>query len=61
MKFIDVTLASLEDESISRSAQPQVSGLGRYGHPVSLQQLARQGRCDSGPLAGRGCRHSCPE
>ncbi|HSG17695.1 MAG TPA: NAD(P)/FAD-dependent oxidoreductase [Anaerolineae bacterium] len=43
MKFIDVTLASLEDESISRAAQPQVSGLGRYGHTVSLQQLARQG------------------
>jgi putative flavoprotein involved in K+ transport len=43
MKFIDVTLASLEDKSISRAAQPQISGLGRYGHTVSLQQLARQG------------------
>jgi len=43
MKFIDVTFASLEDKSISRAAQPQVSGLGRYGHTVSLQQLARQG------------------
>jgi putative flavoprotein involved in K+ transport len=43
MKFLDVTFASLEDQSISRAAQPQVSGLGRYGHTVSLQQLARQG------------------
>jgi putative flavoprotein involved in K+ transport len=42
MKFMDVTFASLEDKSISRAAQPHVSGLGRYGHTVSLQQLARQ-------------------
>jgi len=41
--FIDVTFASLEDKSISRVAQPQISGLGRYGHTVSLQYLARQG------------------
>jgi putative flavoprotein involved in K+ transport len=43
MKFLDVTYASLEDKSISRAAQPQVSGLGRHGHSVSLQHLARQG------------------
>jgi putative flavoprotein involved in K+ transport len=43
MKYHDVTFASLEDKSISRAAQPQISGLGRYGHTVSLQQLARQG------------------
>jgi len=43
MKFLDVTFASLEDKSISSAAQPQISGLGRYGHTVSLQQLARQG------------------
>jgi putative flavoprotein involved in K+ transport len=43
MKFLDVTLASLTDKSISSTAQPQISGLGRYGHTVSLQQLARQG------------------
>jgi putative flavoprotein involved in K+ transport len=43
MKFLDVTIASLEDKSISRAPQPQASGLGRYGHTVSLQQLARQG------------------
>ena len=33
----------MEDKSISRAAQPQISGLGRYGHTVSLQSLARQG------------------
>jgi hypothetical protein len=43
MEFMDVSLASLEDKSISRAAQPQISGLGRYGHTISLQQLARQG------------------
>ena len=43
MKHLDVKFASLEDKSISRAAQPQISGLGRYGHTVSLQQLARQG------------------
>jgi len=43
MKFVDVTFASLPDKSISRAPQPQISGLGRHGHTVSLQQLARQG------------------
>jgi putative flavoprotein involved in K+ transport len=43
MKHLDVTLASLEDKSISRAAQPQISGLGRHGHTLSLQHLARQG------------------
>lgn len=43
MKHYDVTFASLEDKSVSRAAQPQISGLGRYGHTISLQQLARQG------------------
>jgi putative flavoprotein involved in K+ transport len=43
MKLLDVTLAGLEDKSISRAAQPQISGLGRHGHTVSLQHLARQG------------------
>jgi putative flavoprotein involved in K+ transport len=41
--FLDITFASLEDKSISRAAQPQASGLGRYGHTVSLQHLARRG------------------
>ena len=43
MKFWDVTLKELEDKSISRAPQPQTSGLGRHGHTVSYQQLARQG------------------
>ncbi len=43
MKWLEVTLESLEDKSISRAAQPQISGLGRLGHTVSLQQLGREG------------------
>ena len=43
MDFLDITFDSLEDKSISRAPQPQVSGLGRLGHTVSLQQLARRG------------------
>ena len=43
MKFLDVTYASLPDKSVSRAAQPQISGIGRYGHTVSLQNLANQG------------------
>jgi putative flavoprotein involved in K+ transport len=50
MKHLDVTLASLEDKSISRAAQPQISGVGRYGHTLSLQQLARQGAVILGRL-----------
>jgi putative flavoprotein involved in K+ transport len=50
MKFLDVTFASLEDKAISRAAQPQISGLGRYGHTVSLQFLARQGAVILGRL-----------
>jgi putative flavoprotein involved in K+ transport len=42
-KFWDVTYDSLVDPSISRAAQPQISGLGRYGHTLSLQYLAKQG------------------
>jgi putative flavoprotein involved in K+ transport len=42
-KFWDVTYDSLQDKSISRAAQPQISGLGRYGHTLSLQSLASQG------------------
>ena len=43
MKFLDVTYESLTDKTISRAAQPQISGLGRYGHTLSLQYLASQG------------------
>jgi putative flavoprotein involved in K+ transport len=50
MKFWDVTFASLEDKSISRASQPQISGLGRNGHTISLQHLARQGAVILGRL-----------
>ena len=43
MKMLDITLASLEDKSVSRAPQPQISGLGRHGHTVSLQHLAGRG------------------
>ena len=42
-KFWDVAYDSLPDKSISRAAQPQISGLGRYGHTLSLQYLASEG------------------
>jgi len=54
MKFLDVTFASLEDKAVSRAPQPQVSGLGRFGHTVSLQQLARQGAVILGRLLDAG-------
>lgn len=50
MKFFDITLASLVEKSLSRAAQPQVSGLGCHGHSFSLQQLARQGAVILGRL-----------
>jgi putative flavoprotein involved in K+ transport len=50
MGFLDITYASLEDKSISKAPQPQISGLGRYGHTVSLQSLARRGAVILGRL-----------
>ena len=50
MKFIDITFDSLEDKTISKAAQPQISGLGRYGHSLSLQHLARKGAVILGRL-----------
>jgi len=50
MKFMDVTYESLEDKSASRIPLPQVSGVGRFGHTVSLQDLARQGAVILGRL-----------
>lgn len=41
--FWDVTREQLEDPAIARAAQPIISGVGRYGHTLSLQQLARDG------------------
>jgi len=50
MKLWDITFASLKDKSVSRATQPQISGVGRYGHTVSLQSLARQGAVILGRL-----------
>jgi len=50
MEVWDVTYASLEDKSVSRIPVPQVSGVGRYGHTVSLQWLAHQGAVILGRL-----------
>jgi len=50
MKYVDVTLASLEDKSVSRATQPQTSGVGPRGHTVSLQWLARKGAVILGRL-----------
>jgi putative flavoprotein involved in K+ transport len=49
-KFWDVTYDSLPDKSISRAAQPQISGIGRYGHTLSLQYLASRGAVILGRL-----------
>jgi putative flavoprotein involved in K+ transport len=50
MGFFDATLASLEDKSVSREPVAVFSGVGRHGHTVSLQQLARQGAVILGRL-----------
>lgn len=50
MKIWDVTYASLKDKSVSRATLSQISGVGRYGHTVSLQSLARQGAVILGRL-----------
>ena len=43
MGFWDVTPDELEDPSILKMKQPQISGVGRFGRSVSLQHLASQG------------------
>jgi len=61
MKHLDVTLASLEDKSISRAAQPQISGAWSIWAHSQFAATSASGRCDSGSIAGCGCRHPCPE
>ena len=41
--FFDMTLDELEDKRMSLAIQPQVSGVGRFGHTVSLQKLKNDG------------------
>jgi putative flavoprotein involved in K+ transport len=43
MGFWDVATKDLEDPTMAHATQPQISGVGRYGHSVSYQHLARQG------------------
>jgi putative flavoprotein involved in K+ transport len=43
MGFWDVAVEDLEDPAMQFAAQPQVSGVGRYGSTLSLQSLAREG------------------
>ncbi len=48
----DVARSELEDPAELVAAQPQVSGVGRYGHTVSLQQLAHKGVVLLGRVVG---------
>lgn len=41
--FFDVRRSELADPALVFATQPQVSGVGRYGHTLSLQQLAADG------------------
>ena len=41
--FFDLPRSEVADPTVFARAQPQVSGVGRYGHSVSLQSLARDG------------------
>ena len=41
--FLDVTPDQLPDRRMLLVRQPSVSGIGRYGHTISLQWLATQG------------------
>ncbi len=43
MGFWDVSVDELADPAIQFAAQPQVSGVGRYGSTLSLQSMARDG------------------
>lgn len=52
MGFWDATVSSLPDPALQFAAQPQVSGVGRFGSTVSLQSMARAGVRLMGRLAG---------
>lgn len=43
MGFWDVAVEELSDPAIQFAAQPQVSGVGRFGSTLSLQSMARDG------------------
>lgn len=50
--FFDEAVDELEDPAIQFATQPQISGVGRHGHTVSLQQLERDGARLLGRLIG---------
>lgn len=50
--FFDEAVDELEDPAIRFATQPQISGVGRHGHTVSLQQLERDGARLLGRLIG---------
>ena len=50
--WLDQRRADLPDPAMVRAAQPQISGVGRRGHSVSLQSLARSGVTLLGHLEG---------
>ncbi|WP_060874206.1 NAD(P)-binding domain-containing protein [Myroides odoratus] len=50
MGVMDMRMDELEDANISRQTQPQVSGVGTYGHTVSLQSLHKMGVTPVGKL-----------
>ena len=50
LQQFDTRYANLEDKSLTRAASVQVSGVGRYGHTLSLQSLARRGAVILGRL-----------
>ncbi len=49
--FWDVTVDGLPDPAMQFAAQPQVSGVGRYGSTLSLQSMSREGVRLMGRLA----------
>jgi len=57
MGYFDVTIDELPDKSIVNAPNAQNTGVGRFGHTVSLQQMARNGAVILGRLLAveRGC------
>jgi putative flavoprotein involved in K+ transport len=55
--FYDATLEQLPDPRMAKAPIPQISGVGRYGHTVSLQSLADLGvRLLGRPVGAAGGR-----
>jgi len=52
MGVFNQTVDSLEDPSSRFAAQPLMSGVGRHGHTISLQRLAKLGAVLLGRLSG---------